>query len=121
MAGDPDDLEAYVAGVDRATLVRALGAALGPLSVDEIDAHQCVYAREGLKIVVNSNIQDGFTGVWLVGASCWNSGAEFARFLARTLRCRVRCDPGDTYPQVSVHADAFLEIADDQERIIEWR
>jgi hypothetical protein len=121
MTGNPDDLEAYVAGVERAALMQVLGAALGPLSVDQIDPHQWVYARDGLKIVVNSKIQDGFTSVWVVGSSCWSSSAEFARFLARTLRCRVRCDPGDAYPQVSPYADAFLEIADGQERIIEWR
>jgi hypothetical protein len=101
--------------------VQALVAELGPLSADEIDPHQSVYARDGLKIVVNSNIQDGFTSVWVLGANCWKSNAEFARFLARTLRCRVRCDPGDAYPQVSPYADAFLEISDGRESIVAWR
>jgi hypothetical protein len=49
---------------------RVLVAELGPLSADEIDPHQWIYARDGVKIVVNSNIQDGFTSAWVVGASC---------------------------------------------------
>ena len=113
------DLEAYVTGVDFETVIQALRVELGTLTLDcVIDTNQRIFASDSMKIIITTGVQDGFTSVWIRETAPWKSNVELARFLARQLNCRARCDPGDMHSHVNPRA--FLEIVDGQESIIEW-
>ena len=119
---DEPDLEAYLADVEPADIIRLLNEAAGPFVADGAnDGELQVFSCGTSKLVITLNMQGGFISVWLRGKPRWRSDADFARFLAAALKCRALCDPGADYPQVDPHSDVFLDIKDGGERLIVWR
>jgi hypothetical protein len=116
------DLEAYLAGVAPADIIRLLTDAVGPFVADGTnDGELQVFSCGNSKLVITPDMQDGFTSVWLRGEPRWRSDVDFARFLAAALKCQARCDPGADYPQVDPRSDVFLDIKDGGETLIIWR
>jgi hypothetical protein len=80
-----------------------------------------VYTCGNSKLVITPNMQDGFVGVWLRGEPRWRSNVDFARFLAASLECRARCDPGADFPHFDPRSHVFLDIDGQCEAQIVWR
>ena len=119
---DEPDLEAYLAGVEPTDIIRLLNEAAGPFVADGTnDDGLQVFACGNSKLVITPNMQDGFISVWLRGTPRWRSDVDFARFLAASLKCCARCDPGADFPQVDPRSDVFLDIEGQSEALIVWR
>jgi hypothetical protein len=110
LSGEPD-LEVYLAGVAPVDIIRLLNEASGPFVLR-------VYTCGNSKPVITSNMQDGFVSVWLRGESRLAVRRRFCPVHRRTLKCRVRCDPGADFPHVDPRSDVFLDIDGQSETLI---
>ena len=118
---NPEDIEIYVKGSETKHIVSFLNREIGTLSFDsEIDEGHILYTCNDAKILINTEIQDGYVSVYVKGIEKWKSGVELARNIVSALGVIVRCDPGGEYPKVSPYSDTFIEVSLHGESFVEW-
>lgn len=113
------DIEAY-AKAEAGAVVSVLSKVIGPFgAADASGDDPMVFEFRGASVVVWA-IEGGFLSVWVRGKTPWSTCVGLGRFLAKELHCTVRCDPGAEFPDLSPHANVFLEIEADSERLTAW-
>lgn len=108
-------VDARVFGPSRHQVLAVLSQALGPLIAqahDSGDPHTYLCAGAHVSLIALDGEQ---IGVSVYRSERWAKSADFGRFLAEALACRVYCDGGDA---TSADSDEYrlLEIEDGQER-----
>jgi len=108
-------VDARVFGPSRHQVLAAVSQAMGPLIAqtrDSGDPHTYLCADAHVSLIALEGEQ---IGVSVYRSERWATSADFGRFLAEALACRVYCDGGDATP-----ADGseyrLLEIEGGQER-----
>jgi hypothetical protein len=115
------DIEAYVFGDEVGPIISVIENELRSLEFDGlIDENRSIYSWGDTKIIVTKGIECGFISVWICGKSAWDSDMDFALFLSESLNKCVRCDPGDTYPEVSPYSNIFAEIYEGNISLVRW-
>jgi len=108
-------VDARVFGASHHQVLAAVSQAIGPLIAQTHDAgdpHTYLCADAHVSVVTLEGAQ---IGVSVYRSGRWARSADFGRFLAQTLACRVYCDGGDEAPTVS-DGYKLLEIEGGQER-----
>lgn len=115
-----NDVEAYVQICNIDSVIACLSASLGALTADEHQESQpYIYQNQPASVVIHES-QDGYFSIWLKGTLPWSSCAQLGRYLARSLKCTVRCDPGSEFPEISLYSDVFLQIDTEKEQLVNW-
>lgn len=117
-----NDIEIFVCDCSIAELRGWLSTVIGLLS-DFEEAGEALICRSGdVGLIITPAIENGpFTSIWFSGIGTpWLTHVECARQAAQQLHVRVRCDPGDEFPEVHLYSDVVLEIQNGTERLIEW-
>ncbi len=112
-------LIAYVFGSEIDDVLEEISSVLGKLVfVERIEEYQ-FYDIGSYRLTVEPSAS-GFTSFMIARCEIWQNDVELARFLGKTIRRRIRCDPGVTFPEVNPYSDVFLQIEDGQEELINW-
>jgi hypothetical protein len=120
MNAGADDIEIYAKTDFPGEVVSILSRSIGPLKSDGSSAEGLqIFRFESVSVVLQPS-EDGFVSIWVRGSSAWSSCPALGRYLARELRCIVRCDPGCEFPDASPYSSTFLEINGDNESLISW-
>ena len=116
------DVEAYARTADEPAVVALLSTVLGPLAEDDSlpGGGPRIFDAQGNITVVLQPSDGGYLSVWIRHSDHWPSSPALGRFLARHLRCVVRCDPEREFPEVSPYSDLFLQIDGDVESLVVW-
>ena len=113
------NIEIYVKGCPTNKLIAWIAQQIGTLDRASAFDGQIVYdSRIG---PVTIAVEDSsFTSAHFQSADTpWVTDVDCARQAARELRCIVRCDPGEHFPDVHSLSDTFLQItADGQESLL---
>lgn len=114
------EIEAYVNTSDERAIVSLLSSTIGELQTDSPPTDSLrLYSHKGISVVLTPS-EDDFFSVWIRGSTYWSSSPALGRYLACNLRCIVRCDPEDEFPDLSPHSNVFLQIKDDTESLVTW-
>jgi hypothetical protein len=114
------DIEAYVQTDDAGAVASLLSVSLGALDAEHLpEADLSIYRNEDATVLIQPS-EEGFLSVSLRGLAPWKTCPALARHLAHGLRCTVRCDPGEEYPEISPYSNTFLQIKDNKENFVPW-
>jgi len=114
------DIEVFAKTGNTNAVVSLLSRSIGPLtSSGSPDDEPQIYQHGSASVVLQFS-EDGFLSVWVRGSTAWSSCCALGRHLAKELRCVVRCDPGNEFPEVSPYSNVFLEIKGDKESLVSW-
>ena len=125
-AENQGNIEIYVRDCPHDKIVSWLSRVFGPLEKVTNESDLVIYHTSHrhsiIPISIQENMNDGsFTSIFISqNISPWSNDVDFARDAHRELKCQVRCDPGDEYPDVPSYSDTFLQITDTKEELIDW-
>ena len=114
------DVEVYLRDCSLEAVVAWVKSHLGPLDGPiEADKTIVFYPRIG-SVVITPNIEGGpFLSLWFnTVARPWATDVDCARVASRELSCVVRCDPGESFPNVPRLSSVLLEISNGSERLV---
>jgi hypothetical protein len=116
------EIEIYVRDCTVADLLAWAGSRLGNLAGPDAAGDATVYESPCGPLIVTPAIEDGpFISLWFnTPRTPWRTDVDCARDAARALRCTVRCDPGQQYPEVPPQSSIFLEIVGEREELVTW-
>ena len=113
------EIEIFLHGCPMERLLTWIEMVIGPLGKPEEAGESIIYPGPIGPIIVTP-VRDGFASVWFnTSRSPWETDVDCARQAARELKCTVRCDPGQHFPEVHPLSDIFLEITGETERLID--
>ncbi len=116
------DIEIYARDCTVEELVAWSKSKLGGLGRPEALAGSTLYESPRGPLTVTKGMGDGtFVSLWFNSSRTpWATDVDCAREAARELRCTVRCDPGQHYPDVAPQSAIFLEVVGEREHLVNW-
>lgn len=112
------NIEIFLHGCPMEQLLTWIEMIIGPLEKPEEAGDSTIYPGPIGPTIVTP-VQDGFVSVCFnTSLTPWETDVDCARQAARELKCTVRCDPGQHFPEVHPASDIFLEINGETERLI---
>lgn len=116
------EIEIYVRDCNVADVLAWAKSRLGDLTRAEAAGDATVYETPCGPLIITPAIEGGpFVSLWFnTPHTPWRTDVDCARDAARELRCTVRCDPGQQYPEVPQQSSTFLEIAGEREQLVTW-
>lgn len=116
------DIEIYLKECPMDKLVEWLTSLFGNIEPPLEAGDSEVFHSSIGPIIITPTIEDSeFISVWFnTPNSPWLTDVECARQASIDLKCIVRCNPGQHFPEVPAQSDLVLEIENKVESLVVW-